>query len=302
VNTPFLSRVFRRVLGPTVRAAKAKLHIDTPYKYSRFSILLPADHLLPVYQREHPRYDRFLPELGRHLAPGATVIDVGANCGDTLAAMYDANRALSYICIEPDDAFFRYLQINAGKIRSANHDASIQTIKALVGKAVGQATLSGSGGTKHAVALQDLQTGGTTIISSTLDSLRSLPGMDTVQLLKSDVDGFDYDVLDSAEDLILEQHPILFFECDFANETQKTSYGRTLSGLFAKGYSKWVVFDNYGEVLLETGDLSLITQLFDYLERQKSGFATRTIVYLDLLAYTPRHAATVEAAVKAYIE
>jgi hypothetical protein len=50
---------------------------------------LPPDHGLPKFQAEHVMYDRFLPELARCLEGGAntTIIDVGANVGDTALAM-----------------------------------------------------------------------------------------------------------------------------------------------------------------------------------------------------------------------
>ena len=69
-----------------------KKNIKIEYKYNDFSILLPADHMLPLYQKVHKKYDKFLPHLVKYIKNYSTIIDVGANCGDTLAGMVDANK------------------------------------------------------------------------------------------------------------------------------------------------------------------------------------------------------------------
>ena len=62
---------------------------DLRLAHAGYQLCLPKDHLLPHYQREHRLYDRFLPFVARALPAGTAAIDVGANCGDTLAAMDD---------------------------------------------------------------------------------------------------------------------------------------------------------------------------------------------------------------------
>jgi FkbM family methyltransferase len=277
------------------------LGLKTRYRYRNFSIRLPADHLLPFYQSMYGTYDRFLPHLVRYLEPTATIIDVGANCGDTLAGMYDANDRLSYICVEPDEVFFRYLSENALRMRNSNSGASIRLYKALVGKCVGQATLQGNGGTKHAVKIVESTPGAKSIVSVTLDSLVLPIQSGGVQLLKSDVDGYDYDVLDSAEQLIAEHVPILFFECHFGNSHQKSGYQATIKGLQRRGYREWTIFDNYGDVVLRTREIEPLFQLFDYIDRQNAGLTTRTIHYVDVMTSTERHEALLTTAVSDYL-
>jgi hypothetical protein len=142
-------RLADRVASLVMQRIKGALGVPTEYRYRRYSILLPAEHLLPIYQKHHKRYDRFLPHLVKYLERAVTVIDVSANCGDTLAAMYDANGEVNYICIEPDDIFFSFLDENVRRIKSVDSHASVSSIKALVGKGVSSAMLEGSGGTKH---------------------------------------------------------------------------------------------------------------------------------------------------------
>ena len=275
--------------------------LKTEYRYRNFSIRLPANHLLPFYQSMYGTYDKFLPHLVRYLEPHATVIDVGANCGDTLAGMYDSNNQLSYICVEPDEVFFEYLSENAQRMRNSFPGSSIRLYRALVGKGVSLAALEGSGGTKHAVQVDASLPAANAIFSVTLDSLILPTQLGRVELLKSDVDGFDFDVLDSAARIIAEHLPILFFEYYFVDLNQKYGYQKTIAALQRSGYCVWTVFDNYGDVVLRTRDIDALFQLIDYVERQNAGNLTRTIHYFDVMAGTARHEALLTMTVSDYL-
>jgi FkbM family methyltransferase len=283
------------------QGTRSLLGLKTEYRYRSFSIRLPADHLLPFYQSVYGTYDKFLPHLVRYLEPGATVIDVGANCGDTLAGMYDTNDQLSYVCVEPDEVFFQYLSENALRMRNSNPAASIRLYKALVGKSVSQAALQGHGGTKHAVQIDEPMPAVKSIASVTLDNLVLPIQSGRVQLLKSDVDGYDFDVLDSAEQLIAEHLPILFFECHFGDSNQKSGYQKTIEALQRSGYRAWTIFDNYGDVVLRTGEIEVLFQLFDYVDRQNAGFTARTIHYFDVMASTEPHEALLTTVISDYL-
>jgi FkbM family methyltransferase len=278
-----VSRISGRYLT-CIQRVKTILNIDIQYQYNSFSIMLPAEHLLPSYQKRHKLYDRFLPHLVKYLAPGSTVVDVGANCGDTLAAMYESNRSLAFICVEPDQMFFKYLENNVLRIREFDENATIKTVNSLVGKHITSASLEGNGGTRRAVVCDRIIAES----SLSLDDILSQGKVTHIRLLKSDVDGFDYDVIDSAESIIEADAPILFFECQFDQAFQKIGYEKMIAILEVKGYGEWVIFDNYGEVVLRTGDIQIVKQLFDYVWRQNTGRSTRTICYYDILAVTQR--------------
>jgi len=276
--------------------------VGREYTYTDFSITLPPEHLLCAYQRRHRLYDRFLPHLSKCLEPKSTVIDVGANCGDTLAAMYDANRTLMYICIEADERFYEFLKTNVARIEEVNKSASIYLHKALVGKHITNVVLDGSGGTKHAVIGDgriNNDAGG--LVSQTLDYLVSLTNPTNISLLKSDVDGFDYDVIDSAESIIRSQSPLIFFECQCDTLDQKTAYQKTIARLQAFGYCDWIVFDNFGEIIFQTHEIEHIGQLLDYVWRQSVCRSTRTIYYFDILAVSGKDAGLVRRVVETYM-
>lgn len=285
------------VLWSSIRIVKSALNINTEHRYSGFSITLPAHHLLPTFQEQHKLYDRFLPHLGKYLESKSTVIDVGANCGDTLAAMYDANPNLNFVCVEPDEICFDLLQRNLLRIKAIDANASITAINALAGKNVTNVSLEGSGGTQKAI----IGGGGRSIASESLDHIISVGKATNIRLLKSDVDGFDYDVIDSAESVLGMYSPIIFFECHFDHLFQKAGYEKTIENLACRGYANWVIFDNFGEVMLRTDDTRHIGQLFDYVWRQNAGGSTRTVFYYDILANTGKDDELIGRVVDDYI-
>lgn len=293
----FLYKLFSKIYLGLRKKACVAFGINTEYHYVDFSISLPPDHQLPFYQREFRLYDRFLPHLCKYLDPNSAVIDVGANCGDTLAAMYNANQTLTYVCIEPDEFFSGFLQSNISRIKSIDSTASIHTIKSLVGKNITDVSLEGSGGTKKAIVGKKSKL----MASQSLDKLLSLINVTNIKLLKSDVDGFDYDVIDSSEATLKLYKPILFFECQFDHLSQKTGYLQTMERLRIDGYENWVVFDNFGEVVLQTTDMQTIYQLFEYVWRQNIKRTARTIFYYDLLGATKNDIALVDRVIQDYL-
>lgn len=303
-------------LQTTATAAKAAnsqpsvklLDTDQIVSGNGYRFALPADHLLAQYQRNHPLYDRFLPVLAGMLPANSVAIDVGANCGDTLAAMFDANPALHYVCVEPDSTFFNYLKHNALHIQRAHPKARIDLVQSLVGQSGHSAVLDGGGGSKHARQ-----------VDATLDSTptneihQSIPmdviasqilgnAQSTVRLLKSDVDGFDHDVLGSATQLITTVKPILFFECQVSNQEQLLAYKACINSLFLHGYSGFWLFDNFGNPMFCAKHAQEIDQVLDYIWRQGRQRATRTVYYVDILAVTPYDEALAKNAIDAYVK
>lgn len=269
---------------PHLQNLRKSLGFDTRHAYEGLSICLPSGHQLPTYQQSHRLYDRFLPHLAAYLEPQSVVVDVGANCGDTLAAMLSTSDELQFICIEPDDEFIQYLTKNVEEIRKVIPGISVQVDKSFVGKAVTTAALTGSGGSRHAIASDQAVTGHTLHSAQTLDCLIAKYSVESVRLLKSDVDGYDFDVIDSAFSTIEKCLPLLYFECQLDHDFQKHGYEATLNSLAALNYRYWAIFDNFGELILETDDVSMIMQLLDYTWRLNCKRSTRTIYYLDIFS------------------
>jgi len=285
--------IYYKLLRKIRRKVRSFSRIPIRYTYENFSINLPSYHLLPTYQDAHPKYDRFLPLLAEYILEMEVVVDVGANVGDTLAGMAEKNSKAKYICIEPDNHFFYCLERNVEIIRASLKHLNVRLVKELIGKNISGVTLCGDGGTKYAV----IENNGR-IKSVQLDEI--LSDEIDVRLIKSDVDGFDYDVLDSSTATIEKHKPMLFFECQCDFDYQKASYAKTLEGLQLSGYRDWVVFDNYGEMILRTSSAGVVLQLMDYSWRQRIGKTAQTIPYYDILTVQSNETAVIDEVLKRY--
>ncbi|MFK7891364.1 MAG: FkbM family methyltransferase [Granulosicoccus sp.] len=267
------------------RVLLSKLGLKKKYGLNGSFIELDYTHSLPDYQKEHPSYDRFLPHLVKYLPDNSVVIDVGANIGDTLVAMVGSNSSLEYISIEADDEFFSDLEKNAELLRATNEKLKITTVKQLVGIDVDDVSLAGSGGTKYAVP------GGGQLKSKSLDKTLGELNIDqlSLSLLKTDVDGYDWDIIRSSYN-VLKHCPYVFFECEYKNDSQLKEYKDLFDELITRGYTKFAFFDNYGQYICTTSAISHILELLAYVERQNLYNSTRTLYYYDILAHSLEHA------------
>lgn len=173
---------------------------------------------------------------------------------------------------------------------------AVRTVQALVGKTVTSVHLEGKDGSRHAVVGVS---GG--IQSRPLDEILNAQEQAKVRLIKSDVDGFDYDVVSSAEGTILQTHPLIFFECQTDFPFQLDGYKALFSQLQTFGYCDWTLFDNFGEVVLRTDRLQDIQQLLAYVWSQNIGSSTRTIYYFDILGVCQADQSLVDQVLKDYV-
>jgi len=290
-----MKKIFREISHYLIKKRKVAI--------GSFELSLPAGHKLPIYLHAHKKYDQFLPFFVNFFDDNEVVIDVGANCGDTLASMVIVKPTLKYICIEPDDYFFSFLEENTRLFKLKYPKLQVLNIKMMVGKLLTSALLSGKGGTKNMVP----SASPSAIKSSSLDDivrnkLSGFCGANQIRLIKSDVDGYDWDVLNSGKKIIGESFPFLYFECQVDDLEQKAHYSDLFLHLKNNEYSWFVLFDNFGQVLVRTDNINLIEDLLDYTWSQTLGRTTRTIFYYDVLAYTAKDYAFVERIIAIYKE
>ena len=102
------------------RVILTKLGIKRRYKIDGVSIKLDYTHRLTDYQKYMRFYDRFLPHFIQYLPSKSTVVDIGANVGDTLVAMVSKKSDLEYVCIEADLKFYEDLVDNLSILKKQN--------------------------------------------------------------------------------------------------------------------------------------------------------------------------------------
>ena len=271
--------------------------VDQSKQFKNFSITLPATHPLLRFQRNYPRYDKFLPYLANHIRSGETILDIGANVGDTLAAMVDVNPSAYYVCIEADDTFFNYLLKNTERMRTSFPALSVETIQAFVGQSITNVSLLEGHGTKRAAPNL---TG--TIQANSLDQLIAERAFPVISLLKTDTDGFDYDVLDSGIKSIERDKPILYLECQLDHEFQKQGYRKTFDQLEKTGYCDWTLFDNFGDCVIRTSSLPTVFELIEYVWRKTGDHAAKTIYYYDILGVTKNKSSLIDRILFQYLK
>lgn len=258
------------------------------YKCGKFDIFIPGDHKLPEYQGEHGLYDQFLPVLASCLPKNALVIDVGANVGDTYASMLSANENLYFLCIEPDEQFFSLLESNMEAISlSENRRDKDRAKKIYIGDPTNN---SGELVSKNGSAKVVKSTQARLIPYFRLEELIDLEKISEQQtiLVKSDVDGYDFEVISSLGKYIKRPFTILYFEAQCFTEEQLHGYGHLLKNLEGNGFL-FTIMDNFGNLIHDACNASQAIDLLNYTWNQQSPKRTRTIWYVDILA---THAST----------
>jgi len=278
----------RKLLDGMRRKLARLLDIPRPYRIGRFELLLSADHLLDRYQGDYRLTDTALGEIVRLAAakyPDLTAIDIGANVGDT-AALMCRHLDIPVLCVEGHPAFLALLRRNVAQLPSG-----IEIAECLVGpggpvsldqlrKHNGTATLR--------PASAPAQTGVAQIpVRPLAEVLRDHPRFHRPRLIKTDTDGADFDILLSSLDLIGAWRPILYFEYkpDIRQDGITQSI-RAITELQAVGYTRFLVYDNFGNYLetVEHDAAERFSDLNRYL-LSHAIFGRRDIHYLDVCAF-----------------
>ena len=216
--------------------------IDQKIKIGSRIMLLPPEHPLSMWTSLYKDYDNFLPKLVKEMSSNESIIDIGANVGDTLFRFIDTNSKPNYFSIEADQYFFKYLKKNKGLLEKDIQDR-VTLINELVGNNLkGHLTQKSNLGSKFLVESPDgLET-------KSLDKIIIDGNIQNIKLIKVDVDGYDYNVLLSAMNEIKKNKPSLFFEYMSLN---KTEYIELIKKLYEIGYSEWTIINNYGSAIFE---------------------------------------------------
>jgi FkbM family methyltransferase len=258
------------------------------YRIGKFILQLTRDHALPRYQARFRTYDRFLPILAEHLNSRATVVDVGANVGDTVASMASTNPGLHFLAVEPDPVYLALLRENVEQMLLVEPNLSIEVVAALIADDLTIVGLEGSHGSRRVVVSGD-KAQSAPFATLSLDDLLLPHDPQKVALIKTDTDGFDWSVIDSGREFFAEFQPMLYFECEVRAKDSVRKYSTTLNRLIQNGYVDFHVFDNFGGYLGRLNDPSFFENLMKYAAAQNARLIHRTLYYMDVLAVAQKH-------------
>ncbi len=242
--------------------------------------------MLDQYQARWHRYDIALGEIVRLMRqkyPDFSAIDIGANIGDT-AALINKYAPVPVLCIEGNPGFLKALKFNAARI-----GGHIEIEAAFIGKdgdfvqpgqvdeQRGTATLTGpplTGAAESSIPMKSLET-----------ILDAHPAFADSRLLKIDTDGLDFEILTGSISPLRTIKPVLYFEYDTKFRPGAESEAlQAIAGLFEAGYTRYLVYDNYGNYLVTVREPERFAELNAYLRsNRKHGWA---VYYFDVCAFT----------------
>ncbi len=295
----YFMRPRRAVVSPP-QPAVAEVERDFPYQMGSVRIKLPPGHRLPDYQRGNPRYDRFLPVLASVMPHNSLVIDVGANVGDTYASMVVENPGLAFVCVEPDESFFSLMEENVHSVlgQLPVHVPPPMLLNKFVGEGEVKGTLVKRDGSATLVET-DVGAIQRYITLDEILAMKAGQGHFSHILIKSDVDGFDHQVIHSFN-RHLDQPVLWFFEAQTNERNQREAFAKAIDRLSEKLGCEFAVFDNFGALMCRDVSAKVVKSLLDYVDRQNIGADTRTIWYLDVLAYSVECVALANDALERY--
>ena len=229
----------------------------TSIAIGRFEISIPDRHILVGLQESQPFRDGGLGLAAKYLSkkyPEKTIIDIGANIGDTAAII--ATHALNpLVLVEPSDYFFLFLEKNV---------TSFPNKTTLVNGFVNDGSQI-KGTLHHWLGTAEVFHESDSVLAEKSIRLDELSAGD-VCLIKTDTDGYDYRIVSAGMDYIAEQKCAIFIEIQVKNTDETLEACCMFKTLWQNGFKRFVVWDDAGWLVLSTDDVNIIIDLVYYLD------------------------------------
>jgi FkbM family methyltransferase len=235
----------------------------------QFKLIADSNHPIEEYLTLHRYYSRNLPRIAKLITqafPKSSIIDVGANIGDTVALLRSIGVDNFIYCIEGEPNYFELLKKNLDQFKNTS---ATKTYLGEENKVEQVGFVSKEGTSKL-----NIQDGKETAIIK-LDTFIEQQNISGVKLLKTDTDGFDFKILRGGLNFIKTQKPVLFFEYDADFLTEQGDDGVSMfDQLSHADYGQALFYDNVGKLLLSTpvNNRTLIEQLYHYTKGRKASF------------------------------
>jgi len=239
--------------------------LEKKVKIGNYSLVSNYDHPIEEYLTQFKYYSRNFPRIAKYIEakyPNYSIIDIGANIGDTVALLRTEQVLQNVHLVEGDPVYVKLLEKNLHLFQNVvvhktflGEETKDENI--FIDNTRGTANINvGSGESTKVVKLDDL------VAENEIQNIK---------LLKVDTDGFDFKILRGSFATIERDKPVLFFEYDAEFLAQQKDDGLKIFEDFKKlGYNKALYYDNFGKFLLSTdiANTELLEQLFAYINRK----------------------------------
>lgn len=247
-----------RTRGRLGRATRrAVLHIADPDVMTTLDgtpLVLPLSHDLPINRAHFPDYSANLGHtaaaIARHrrLDRPVSVIDIGANIGDSVAIVRSATDA-EFLCVEGDTTFLPYLKRNTTGLPVEIAENYLQSA---------DVSLAGTSVVRHSGTARLAERGGANATTRSAADVATIgeildrhPSFTSADLVKIDTDGHDAGIIRAMASWLVDARPIVFFELD-PRLTESVGGGRVevvFETLYACGYRTLLAYNNVGRAL-----------------------------------------------------
>lgn len=206
---------------------------------------MPFSHQLPMCDASYPGYNKMLTRLAHFMKERfgyLKMVDVGANIGDT-ASICSTVGAATFLCVEADPKYADLLQRNLKGLEytlvrtlCGSKDSELN-----VNRIAQEGTVEFKVGPTATPAEKET--------CRTLDSiLRDHSEFALANLLKIDCDGYDFDVLRGASELLAKRPAVFFESAPFNRSTYLSDVRESFRKFKNAGYSSVLLYDNFGSL------------------------------------------------------
>lgn len=263
VSMPRLkSRRLRLMSGVLKRTGKHYVN----YQLGKSQLIIPFEHALPYYRKTYAKYSQNVVDVSALVVkkyPQSSIIDIGANIGDTVALIRSEVDA-PILCVEGEAEYFEVLAENAKQWSNVILENTFVAIGDMKEKWVNNQV----GGTAHLTKVEDESASIQAVTFQSLDEILSRHPQirQSCRLVKVDTDGFDLGILNESLPELKRHLPVLFFEYDPHYFLKLYDGLPILKRLMDAGYRYFVVYDNWGNYLLSgsSDQTALIEDIHHY--------------------------------------
>ena len=250
---------------------------ETTVVCGAYTLTVPENHLL--VKLKQPYRDMCVGIAAKYIGskyPTGTMLDIGANVGDTAAliATYARNKI---ILVEASEYFLGFLQRN---VSAFANDVVVKQVLVSDGSLI-------SGHFHHwagTASFVEQEQGSLKIQSERLQDLAD----ETTCFIKTDTDGDDFGILMDSLSWLAVVRPAILFENQIRSVEDLESANQLYLELQKIGYSYFIVWDDPGFHIISTSSFEALADLNRYLLKVSQNEGRKSISNYDVLCLHSR--------------